>query len=213
MSGRASIGMLLALTGLLVACAPDPVDTGPGEPGAAAPDAVASDTSEPVPMAETDRIAAGRKKSASCRACHGALGDSDNEHWPDLAGQSAEYLAKQLKDFRDGRRYDPWMSPMAQNLNNQDIDDIAAWYASIDGVSGGPDKPAPATMTCVACHSARAGSTNPLWPSLAGQNERYLVKALHDFRDGRRKDPVMAPLALPLSDEQIQKVAAVYANP
>ena len=201
MSGRVSIGTLLALIWLLAACAPD---SGPAATGSG---------SAVVDAGKSDPVAAGRKKSASCRACHGALGDSDNEHWPDLAGQSAEYLAKQLTDFREGRRYDPWMSPMALDLSDQDIGDIAAWYASIDGVSGGPDKPQASTMTCVACHSARAGSTNPLWPSLAGQNERYLVKALHDFRDGRRKDPVMAPLALPLSDEDIEQVAAVYANP
>jgi cytochrome c553 len=75
--------------------------------------------------------AAGKTKSASCAACHGANGKSPNDLWPNLAGQKAGYLAKQLKDLRDGRRTDPMMSAMAKPLSDQDIADLAAFYASL----------------------------------------------------------------------------------
>ena len=73
--------------------------------------------------------AAGEKKSASCAACHGASGNSTNPLWPSLAGQNAAYLEKQLKDYRDGRRQDPIMAPMATALSDTDIADLAAYYA------------------------------------------------------------------------------------
>lgn len=76
--------------------------------------------------------AAGKGKSASCVACHGAEGVSLNPLWPNLAGQKEQYLAKQLKDFRDGRRNDPMMTPMAKPLSDGDIADLAAYYASLE---------------------------------------------------------------------------------
>jgi len=155
---------------------------------------------------------AGRDKSMPCVACHGAEGVSDHDVWPDLAGQKTEYLAKQLRDFRDGRRHDPWMSPMAVVLDDQDIDDLAAYFGSIAGLTGGPDSVPPQAVACVACHSASTGQATPLWPSLAGQNQRYIAKQLRDFRDGRRTDPVMAPLAIALSDSDIETLAAFYAG-
>ena len=75
--------------------------------------------------------AAGEQKSASCAACHGASGNSTNPLWPNLAGQNAAYLEKQMKDFRDGRRQDPVMVPMATALSDTDIADLAAYYAGI----------------------------------------------------------------------------------
>lgn len=65
---------------------------------------------------------------------------------------------------------------------------------------------------CVACHGPEGISSNPMWPNLAGQQELYLVKQLKEFRDGVRKDPVMAPMAAGLSDEDIANLAAYYAG-
>jgi len=158
-------------------------------------------------------IAAGRDKSIRCLACHGAEGMSDYDVWPNLAGQTAEYLARQLRDFRSGRRHDPWMSPMARPLSDQDIDEIAAYFSSVSGVTGGPGSVPPLAATCVACHSASAVETNPLRPFLVGQNRRYLVKQLKDFREGRRTDPVMAPMASALSNQNIEALAVFYASP
>lgn len=73
--------------------------------------------------------AAGAQKSATCTACHGADGNSTNPLWPNLAGQNAAYLEKQMKDYRDGRRQDPIMAPMATALSDADIADLAAYYA------------------------------------------------------------------------------------
>lgn len=74
---------------------------------------------------------AGKAKAASCAGCHGAAGISSNPMWPNLAGQQAGYLAKQMKAFRDGTRNDPMMSPMAKPLTDADIDNIAAYYSGL----------------------------------------------------------------------------------
>jgi cytochrome c553 len=74
---------------------------------------------------------AGKTKAMACAACHGVNGMSSNELWPNLAGQKAGYLAKQMKAFRDGTRSDPVMSGMAKPLSDQDIDDLAAYYSSL----------------------------------------------------------------------------------
>ncbi|MBT4523058.1 MAG: cytochrome c [Halieaceae bacterium] len=76
-------------------------------------------------------LEAGREKSVTCAACHGAVGISPNTAWPNLAGQQKAYLVKQMKDFRDGKRIDPWMSPMAKPLSDEDIEDLAAFYNSL----------------------------------------------------------------------------------
>jgi cytochrome c553 len=75
-------------------------------------------------------VEAGRELSLSCAACHGPEGESFNDHWPNLAGQKKGYMVLQLKAFREGRRYDPWMSPMALPLSDKDIDDLTAFYSS-----------------------------------------------------------------------------------
>ena len=74
--------------------------------------------------------AAGKTKAAACAACHGVDGNSTNPDWPKLAGQHAKYLEKQIKAFKSGARKDPLMSPMAANLSDEDIADLAAYYAS-----------------------------------------------------------------------------------
>lgn len=76
-------------------------------------------------------VEAGKAKAATCAGCHGAAGVSNNPLWPNLAGQQAGYLAKQMKDFRDGNRNDPMMSPMAKPLSDADIDNLAAYYNSL----------------------------------------------------------------------------------
>lgn len=73
----------------------------------------------------------GRNLSATCAACHGMNGISPIEEWPNLAGQKAGYLAKAMKDYRDGGRTDPVMSGMATGLSDQEIEDLAAYYSSL----------------------------------------------------------------------------------
>jgi len=76
-------------------------------------------------------INAGKAISASCAGCHGAQGISSNPLWPNLAGQQAGYLVKQLVAFRDGSRSDPMMTLMARPLTDTDIQNLAAWYSSL----------------------------------------------------------------------------------
>ena len=74
---------------------------------------------------------AGKAKAALCAACHGPDGISINPLWPSLAGQQPVYLAKQIRAFRDGERVEPTMQPFVQNLTDQDVEDLAAFYASL----------------------------------------------------------------------------------
>lgn len=66
--------------------------------------------------------------------------------------------------------------------------------------------------SCAGCHGANGVSSNPMWPNLAGQKDGYLVKAMKDYRDGNRNDPMMGPMAKPLTDEDIANLAAYYSS-
>ena len=77
---------------------------------------------------------AGKAKSITCQACHGLDGKSVAPDYPNLAGQYASYMEKALRDYRDGRRTNMIMAPMAAGLSDQDIKDLAAWYASREGL-------------------------------------------------------------------------------
>lgn len=83
------------------------------------------------PLALAGDAAAGQAKAAMCAACHGAAGISPTDLWPNLAGQKEGYIAKQLKAFRDGDRHDPTMTPMAKPLTDEDIANLAAYFASL----------------------------------------------------------------------------------
>ncbi len=78
-------------------------------------------------------IEAGKSKSVTCSSCHGGNGISSMDMWPNLAGQKAAYLVKQMRAFRDGTRSDPVMEGMAKPLSDADIDDISAYFASLSG--------------------------------------------------------------------------------
>jgi cytochrome c553 len=76
----------------------------------------------------------GKAKSTTCQACHGVDGKAIAPEYPNLGGQYESYLIKALRDYRDGRRSNPIMAPMAANLSDQDIEDLAAWYSSQQGL-------------------------------------------------------------------------------
>jgi len=81
--------------------------------------------------AAAGRVEDGQSKAIQCVACHGTDGVAPNPTFPHLAGQNAAYLEIQLRHFRSGRRYDPVMTPVAQALSDQDIDDLAAYYSEL----------------------------------------------------------------------------------
>lgn len=66
--------------------------------------------------------------------------------------------------------------------------------------------------TCAGCHGANGISANPLWPNLAGQKDAYLIKQIKAFKDGTRKDPLMSPMAKPLTDADIANLAAYFSS-
>jgi len=82
-------------------------------------------------IAFADNLTDGIAKAEECVSCHGPLGESALDLWPNLAGQKQAYLIQQLRAFRDGNRFDPWMSPMATALTDKDINDLAAFYSSL----------------------------------------------------------------------------------
>ena len=172
---------------------------------------------------------AGQTKAAVCGACHGADGNSPLPNFPKLAGQGEKYLTKQMHDIKDGKRTVLEMTGMLTNLNDQDLSDIAAYFASQAGSVGAADpklvergeklfrggdldKGLPA---CTGCHSPDgSGNAAADFPHLGGQHAQYIAKQLTDFRKeeaGRANDGdamTMRTIARKLSDEDIAAVAS-----
>ncbi|HET6591836.1 MAG TPA: cytochrome c [Xanthomonadales bacterium] len=88
----------------------------------------------PATLLAKGDAASGQAKAQVCQACHGIDGKSIAPIYPDLGGQHEDYLVKALADYRAGRRTNPIMAPMAVNLSDQDIEDLAAWFASQEGL-------------------------------------------------------------------------------
>ena len=177
---------------------------------------------------------AGKAKSVTCNACHGADGNSSNPVWPSLAGQHAPYTVAQLKAFKDGKRSDPLMATQAMLLSDEDMANLAVYFesltpaaqtvASVGGMSqdevvsrgealyrGGDleDK----TSACLACHGP-SGDGNPAaaYPAIAGQHAAYTAKQLRDYRSGTRttdgKTRQMQDIAATLDDKDIEALSA-----
>lgn len=193
--------------------------------------------------------AAGKAKAGVCAACHGVNGISAMDIYPNLAGQHADYIAKQLKAFKDGSRKDPVMAPMAMGLSDQDMADLGAYFEGLgketaaapaaDGSAPAPVAAAPAkkddshlytaapevpagqpsvaagktkSASCAACHGADGNALVTMYPKIAGQSEAYIAKQLHEFKSGARKDPVMGPMAAPLSSQDIADLAIYFSR-
>ncbi len=169
---------------------------------------------------------AGKAKAASCAACHGADGNSTVATFPKLAGQNAPYLMKQLHDFKSGARKNATMSAMAAPLSDQDIDNLAAYFASQKMSTGTADKAlvakgekiyrggntATGVAACMACHGP-TGAGNPAahFPHLAGQHAQYIVAQLEAFKSGARANDagkMMREIASKMSDEEMKAVAS-----
>jgi cytochrome c553 len=176
----------------------------------------------------------------ACVSCHGPGGNSTNSQNPKLAGQHAAYIAKQLADFKadtkGSSRSNPVMSPIAKNLNDDDIKNIAAYLSAQAPKQGAAknkdtidlgkkifragiaEKNVPA---CAGCHSATGAGIPNQFPRLAGQHQDYTVTQLKAFRDGgrrvapqgaRKNSPQMTTIASRLSDDEIEAVADYVAG-
>jgi len=173
--------------------------------------------------------AAGQAKSAICAACHGADGNSMVPNWPKIAGQHEAYLARQIHLIKDGARNVPEMAGIVPGLSDQDIADLAAYFASQQRSGGVADEASVAqgeriyragnaetgVPACMACHGP-AGEGNPLsgYPALAGQHSVYTSNLLKRFRGGENwgeddaPSHVMNGVASELSDDEITAVSS-----
>ncbi|MEO8225070.1 MAG: c-type cytochrome [Gammaproteobacteria bacterium] len=170
---------------------------------------------------------AGQTKSVTCSACHGMDGNSLNPEWPSLAGQHESYLVKALKSFKSGDRQNVLMSGMAMPLTDEDIADLAAYFAKQKHAGQVAD---PALVTagerlyrggnkatgvpaCLACHGP-TGQGNPAagWPAIAGQHAPYAATQLVAYRSKQRSTDgdkqMMRGVAATLTDDEIKAVTS-----
>lgn len=159
----------------------------------------------------------------SCALCHGAQGRAANAQYPSLAGLSAAYIESQLQAFAQGQRNNPQMSPLAANLSDKQIRNLAAYYAdqtpgrnetvAYDAATKQQGQAIVAAKACAACHGAKLMG-GPSGPRLAGQGEIYLVDQLMAYKKGKRQDPIQAmnAIASTLSAEDIRAVARYIAG-
>ncbi|WP_152960669.1 c-type cytochrome, partial [Pseudoalteromonas porphyrae] len=171
--------------------------------------------------------AAGRDKAAACAACHGQEGISPTGAFPNLAGQQASYLAKQIMDIRDGNRVVPQMAGQVDNFSDQDAWDVAKFYADKDAALGqaDPDEAlvargrelyragdmAKGIPACAACHTPTGqGIGTAVYPALSGQHPEYTLATLQAFASGERaNDPanIMRDITSKMSDADMEAVA------
>ena len=203
---------------------------------AGAPPAAASSVMEssfPAPTAA--QLQAGAKVAQTCAACHGADGNATSAEFPKLAGQHADYIAKQLHDYRVAKgakqpaRVNAIMNGMAATLTEQQIRDVALYYSRQTfkpGVAfadkktlklgesiwmaGIPDRAVPA---CVSCHGPGGAGMPSRYPRIGGQWQGYLETELQMFRNDRRTNsPEMHDIASRMTDKQIAAVANYAAG-
>jgi len=177
------------------------------------------------PVSAAGDAAAGQAKGAVCTACHGADGKAIQSTYPNLAGQHESYLTKQLTDYRDGDRNNALMTGQAANLSDDDIQDLSAYFASMDKIKGVAAEEnltlgmniyrggitAAGVAACAACHGPTGNGNGPAaWPLVSGQNADYIADQLRYFRSGERaNDPgsMMRGVAQRMTDAEITAVA------
>lgn len=189
--------------------------------------AAAHEAHQPAAAQEpTGSAAAGEAKANTiCMACHGPQGNAIVPTWPKLAGQHPEYILKQLADFKAGNRVNDQMTPMAAPLTDQEMLDVAAYYAT-QTQTGGTTDPAVAALgesifragnpqtgvpACSGCHGpAGMGTGLAKFPRISGQHAEYTKATLTGFRDGvRANDPnaMMRGVAARMTDQEIAAVS------
>lgn len=170
---------------------------------------------------------AGKAKSATCAACHGADGNSLAPTFPKIAGQGERYLIKQIKDIRDGNRQVPSMAPFVAGLSDADIADLAAYFSAQVPTTGGAkaelvelgqriyragieSKGVPA---CLACHGPDGKGVDAAgFPRLAGQHDAYTQAQLTAFSMNQRTNDgdsrMMRDIAYRLHTTEIEAVSS-----
>ena len=166
--------------------------------------------------------AAIRQKAQACVACHGPNGNSENPLFPILAGQTWRYIYIELKDFKEGRRSDPSMSPMAADLSRDDMIALGNFFAAqkplpikfnADPARVAAGKKISDAVLCPMCHLGGFVGQNEI-PRVAGQYPEYVQKQLRDFKAKRRTNDAgnMTSVAGTLSDDDIVSLSHYIAN-
>ena len=182
-------------------------------------------------LAAADKAAGAAEAQASCVACHAADGSSPDPTVPHMAGQSAFAIFKELQDYKHGARVSDVMSPIALSLDDKQMADVAAHYASLkpSGLDAshpsfaGPEieaialrgDPSRTLAPCAACHAAGAGG--PLeTPGLTGQSTVYIESQLQAFAKGERYNDAfmrMRSIAAKLTPREMALLGAYYTTP
>lgn len=176
-------------------------------------------------------IQAGQQRSQSCAGCHGAQGIAPSANFPSLAGQSVKYLTKQLHDFKQGNtgRSAAMMTAFAQQLSAEDINNLAAYYASLTPAPSKAPLPddtgkrlylggdmARDIPACSACHGVNGkGMAAAGFPALAGQHALYTEQQLQLFKQQQRSNDInhmMTDISRKLNTQEIQALAAFIAT-
>ncbi len=168
--------------------------------------------------------AAIKEKAEQCGGCHGDSGISQTENIPSLAGQPDQFIQWQLVFFRSGARKNELMQPIVEQITNEDIRNLGAYFAALapPKASKPDDNPdlsqkgaqAAVGRRCNSCHTDTFAGTKAV-ARIAGQREEYLVKALHDYKSGVRSGgagAAMTDVAYPLSDEEITALSHYLAH-
>ena len=183
---------------------------------------------EAAPAAKIDTAAGEATYTAVCAACHGADGNAGSPEYPRLAGQHPEYLAKQLHEFKSGKRANAIMSGFSAMLDDADMQNISAWLAVQKPKAGAAkdkelvslgeqiyrggiaDRNIPA---CAGCHSPNGAGIPSQYPRLSGQHAAYTEAQLKALRDGTRaNNNVMHEVAAKMNDREIKAVADYAAG-
>lgn len=159
--------------------------------------------------------------ATTCMGCHGIEGYRNgypSYRVPRLGGQKPDYIVAALQEYKNQDRTHPTMHAQAATFSDQDMQDLAAFFASQGEPTAGPVRTGgrlaagkEKSAVCAACHGEAGISPAPVWPNLAGQHEDYLAQALREYQDGERKHPVMTAQAAALTPEDIRRLAAYYA--
>jgi len=157
----------------------------------------------------------GRRLANDCESCHGDDGNAKKDKMPTLAGQDAKYFIKAMKHYKDGKRQHEKMFEIVEELSEQDIIDLATYYAMKEPRQRDVRAPLKSTewiARCERCHGIDGNSSDSRFPMLAGQDFHYLRNALKSFASGVRENTTMHAMADPLSDGDIERISTYFAS-
>ncbi len=168
-------------------------------------------------------------KEGKCKKCHGVDGVSDDPDDINIAGMSRSYLYKQLKDYQDKKRDDRDMYKSVKDLEDQQLAELAAWFASLEPAPANPNRvltdevrklvfygdPERLLKACASCHGRDGGGGQFDHPRLTGQNRTYLVDSMIAFQEEDRENDIygrMRDVSRSLTEDEIEALADYYAT-